>query len=261
VDRAASIIFDVTKGLKHAHRQGIIHRDLKPLNILIKGKKAKISDWGLSKLRTSSKSSSAIAFSPLYAAPEHFSKTRFGKPDERTDIWQLGVIFYELVTGKTPFGGEDFTFTEISYSIINDQPVLASEINAESKPVEHIIMRCIAKQMDDRYQGVEDLQQELGEYLKLEYKKSLKQSVSEQNMKRSAFYCCELFLMCAQLNEQSDALKYCLDMANYSDGDVKREVKGLAEDLKFRLERGINIGEEFMVKAKVVVHQVRMGWR
>lgn len=184
VEEATSIIYDVAKGLKHAHSEGIIHQDLKPSNILFKDGKAKITDWGLSKLKAGSKSSSITAFSPLYAAPEHFSK-KFGKRDERTDIYQLGVIFYELVTGKLPFEGEDIH--EISFSIINEKPALPSEINPKSKGVEHIIMKCMAKRKEERYQSVDELIEDLAVYLKEEYKKS-------KNFRKSAFFLYELLL-------------------------------------------------------------------
>ncbi|MDF2958261.1 MAG: Serine/threonine protein kinase, partial [Candidatus Alkanophagales archaeon MCA70_species_1] len=184
VEEATSIIFDVAKGLKHAHSEGIIHQDLKPSNILFKDGKAKITDWGLSKLKAGSRSSSITAFSPLYAAPEHFSK-KFGKRDERTDIYQLGVIFYELVTGKLPFEGEDVA--EISFSIINEEPTPPSEINPKSKGVEHIIMKCMAKRKEERYQSVDELIEDLAVYLKEEYKKS-------KDFRKSAFFLYELLL-------------------------------------------------------------------
>ena len=183
VEEATSIIYDVAKGLKHAHSKGIIHQDLKPSNILFKDGKAKITDWGLSKLKAGSKSSSITAFSPLYAAPEHFSKKL--KKDERTDIYQLGVIFYELVTGKLPFGGEDIH--EIYSSIMNEEPTLPSEINPKSKGVEHIIMKCMAKRKEERYQSVDELIEDLAVYLKEEYKKS-------KDFRKSAFFLYELLL-------------------------------------------------------------------
>ena len=105
VEKAAWLIFNIAEGLKHAHNKGIVHRDLKPRNVLLKDGVPKISDWGLSKIASES-SSSTVAFTPLYAAPEQVSR-KFGSPDNRTDIWQLGVIFYELVTGELPFKGSD----------------------------------------------------------------------------------------------------------------------------------------------------------
>jgi len=205
VEEATSIIYDVAKGLKHAHSEGIIHQDLKPSNILFKDGKAKITDWGLSKLKAGSKSSSITAFSPLYAAPEHFSK-KFGKRDERTDIYQLGVIFYELVTGKLPFEGEDVA--EISFSIINEEPTLPSEINPKSKGVEHIIMKCMAKRKEERYQSVDELIEDLAVYLKEEYKKS-------KDFRKSAFFLYELLLQSVERGDMEAVAWATEGLLNY----------------------------------------------
>ena len=207
VEDAASIIFDLAKGLKHAHSKGIIHRDLKPSNILFKHGKVKISDWGLSKLKASSKSSSIIAFSPLYAAPEHLSKSKFGKTDERTDIYQLGIVFYELVAGKLPFEGEDVA--GISFSIISEQPVPPSEINPKSKGVEHIIMKCMAKRKEERYQSVDELIEDLAVYLKEEYKKS-------RDFRKSAFFLYELLLQSVERGDTVEAVGWATEgLLNY----------------------------------------------
>jgi len=206
VEEATSIIYDVAKGLKHAHSEGIIHQDLKPSNILFKdGKAAKITDWGLSKLKAGSKSSSITAFSPLYAAPEHFSK-KFGKKDERTDIYQLGVIFYELVTGKLPFEGEDIH--EIYSSIINEEPTLPSEINPKSKGVEHIILKCMAKRKEERYQSVDELIEDLAVYLKEEYKKS-------KDFRKSAFFLYELLLQSVERGDMEAVAWATEGLLNY----------------------------------------------
>ena len=207
VEEAASIIFDLAKGLKHAHGKGIIHRDLKPPNILFKHGKVKISDWGLSKLKAGSKSSSITAFSPLYAAPEHLSKSKFGKTDERTDIYQLGIVFYELVTGKLPFEGEDVA--GISFSIISEQPVLPSEINPKSREIEHIIMKCIAKRKEERYQSVDELIEDLAVYLKEEYKKS-------RDFRKSAFFLYELLLQSVERGDTVEAVGWATEgLLNY----------------------------------------------
>jgi len=207
VEEAASIIFDLAKGLKHAHGKGIIHRDLKPSNILFKHGKVKISDWGLSKLKVGSKSSSITAFSPLYAAPEHLSKSKFGKTDERTDIYQLGIVFYELVAGKLPFEGEDVA--GISFSIISEQPVPPSKINPKSREIEHIIMKCIAKRKEERYQSVDELIEDLAVYLKEEYKKS-------RDFRKSAFFLYELLLQSVERGDTVEAVGWATEgLLNY----------------------------------------------
>lgn len=131
-----------------------MHGDIKHSNILIKDGKYKIADWGLSKIKKG-KSLTISALTPEFAAPEQI----YGKMDEKTDIWQFGVIFYELVTGKLPFEGKDEE--EVINAIINDNPIPVSEINPESKSFEHIIDKCLEKKREDRYQSVDDILKEL----------------------------------------------------------------------------------------------------
>lgn len=163
VERAAYIILEITRGLNYAHSKGIIHRDLKPSNILLKDDIPKISDWGISKVKSESRSSISTSLTPMYAAPEQYSPRTFGKSDERTDIFQLGIIFYELATGELPFTGEDLT--EISYAITNEEPKLLSETNPEAIDIEPIISKCLQKKKDDRYQSVSELQNDLAGFL------------------------------------------------------------------------------------------------
>ena len=140
-EKAAWIIFNVAEGLKYAHKQGIIHRDLKPQNIMLKEGIPKISDWGLSKVVTESTSTSVTAFTPFYAAPEQISKKFGEKNNPKVDVWQLGVILYELVTGELPFRGDDPV--EIMSSITMDTYILPSEINPEAAELEPIIVKCL----------------------------------------------------------------------------------------------------------------------
>jgi eukaryotic-like serine/threonine-protein kinase len=164
VNCAARIVQGIASGLAYAHTRGVIHRDLKPHNILFAEVMVpKIADWGLSKDADESKVSSIAGFSLAYAAPEQVSPREFGRTDARTDIYQLGVIFYELVTGRLPFGGEGIA--EIASSIIRDRPAPPSQLNPAAGPVEGIIVKCLAKEQKERYQSVEEVQKELLAYL------------------------------------------------------------------------------------------------
>lgn len=200
-------------------------------------------------------SSSATAnkgFTPIYASPEQIdSKSK----DEKTDIWQLGVVFYELVTGELPFKGDGFV--EILTAITTKEPVKPSEINPEAKEVEEIIMKCLRKDKKERYQSVKELQKDLSEYLGIKYKESLKLSVSRNDFKKSAYYCCELLLINMKINNMINAYNYTSDLLNYTGGEVKQEVQELCEHLKFRIEHGIkDIPEELIKKAEVIAHRV-----
>jgi len=260
VDTASEIILGIADGLSYSHAQGVIHRDLKPLNILLtKDLTPKISDWGLSKIIAESKTSSMYGFSPLYASPEQISPKKFGKPDEKTDIYQLGVIFYELSTGRTPFVGDDLV--EVSTSIVTEEPALPSELNPEAKIIEPIILKCLEKKKEDRYQNVGELQSDLASALKIQLKESLKMSVSKQNMKRSVFYCAELCLINARLGEIDEVMMWLKDMQNYASEKIRSDVDGLLDELERRkgMSSEEKISEEFTARLKNLLHQVRMG--
>lgn len=163
--KAVHIINGVTAGLRYAHEHGFIHRDIKPHNILLTEEMhPKITDWGMSKVSAADVKKSSIAgFSLSYAAPEQVSPSEFGRTGERTDIYQLGVVFYELVTGSIPFGGE--SIVEVGNSILRDEPIPPSEYNPDAEAVDRIILKCLSKNPDDRYQSAADLLEALAGYL------------------------------------------------------------------------------------------------
>lgn len=161
LQESVSITYDIAKGLAYAHSQNIIHGDVKISNILEKNGVYKISDWGLSKLKTGD-SVTLSGATPSYAAPEQISQ-EFGKADERTDIYQLGTVFYELITGRLPFEGD---ISQIYSSILNTEPTHPTEINPNANPVDEIIMKCLNKNKDNRYSSMEELIHELKKYQK-----------------------------------------------------------------------------------------------
>ncbi|MGB5925600.1 MAG: tetratricopeptide repeat protein [Dehalococcoidia bacterium] len=256
VEEATRLVFDIANGLSHAHAKHIIHRDLKPGNILTRTGIPKISDWGLSKTIAMGRSSGTPSFSPMYAAPEQLSPDRFGKPDYRTDIYQLGAIFYELVTGELPHKGD--SITEIMAQILMGQPEFPSQLDLEKKGIKHIIIRCLEKKMSQRYQSVDQLQRELAEYLKVEYEESLGRSHGD--MRRSGHYCAELCLVHLQVGNTSEALKYALDLTNYASGQAKVLLTPLIGELEFRRKEEQAVPEDLIERAGVVLHQVKMGW-
>jgi hypothetical protein len=154
------IIYEVAKGLQYAHKKHIIHGDVKFSNILIKDDVYKISDWGLSKLKTD-ESLSLSGATPSYAAPEQISHD-FGKADERTDIYQLGTVFYALLTGRLPFKGEIF---QIYSSTLTKMPTPPEKINTNAEPVNDIIMKCLSKNKEDRYSNMEELIEALDDFI------------------------------------------------------------------------------------------------
>jgi serine/threonine protein kinase len=163
--KAVHLITLVVDGLRYAHEHGFIHRDIKPHNILLtEDLVPKITDWGMSKvLAAEVKKSSVAGFSLSYAAPEQVSPSEFGRTDERTDIYQLGVVFYELVTGSIPFGGE--SIVEVGNAILREAPTPPSEYNPDAQAVEKIILRCLEKDPKKRYQSAAGLLDALYGYL------------------------------------------------------------------------------------------------
>jgi parallel beta-helix repeat protein len=163
--KAVHIINGVTAGLQYAHEHGFIHRDIKPHNILLTDDMVpKITDWGMSKvLAADIKKSSIAGFSLSYAAPEQVSPSEFGRTGERTDLYQLGVVFYELVTGSIPFGGE--SIVEVGNAILRENPIAPSEYNPDADAVEKIILKCLEKDPARRYQSASELRDALAGYL------------------------------------------------------------------------------------------------
>ena len=256
-EEAAWILFNVCEGLKFAHENKIIHRDLKPQNILLKNGTPKISDWGLSRIVSESTSTTATAFTPYYAAPEQINNRA---KDERTDIWQIGVILYEFITGEMPFRGD--SMIDIAMNIATKDPKSPVEINPETKVLESVVMKCLQKDPAKRYQSVLELQKDLGMYLRENYSELLKTSVSVQDYNRSSYYCGDLVMVNLLTGDTKSAYKYLLDLVHYSKGDVKAEAQELSEQIKMRMEMGVTeIPDELIQKAEIIVHQVSAGFR
>ena len=153
---ALDITIQMADGLRHAHDKGIVHRDIKSSNIMIqKNGQAKIMDFGLAKLAGSTMVTreGTTLGTISYMSPE---QTKGKGVDHRSDIWSLGVVLYELVSGQLPFRGEKDQ--AVIYSIVNEEPLpitsLRSGIPLE---FERIIHKCLERDSSYRYQGALDL--------------------------------------------------------------------------------------------------------
>ena len=149
--------------LAHAHENGIVHRDIKPGNVMILKKgEPKIMDFGVAKLDSSKLTSAGdVLGSPGYMAPEQALEARV---DPRSDIFSLGTVLYEALTGKRAFGKG--TFSEILMRLAYEQPVPPSRINGDiPEAVDDIVAHAMAKNPDQRYanadQMVEDIEDAL----------------------------------------------------------------------------------------------------
>lgn len=155
------IALGMVEGVAAAHRLGIIHRDLKPANVLLgRDNTPKICDFGLVKI--SEATTVTITGSRLgtiaYMPPEAFDARR--RPDHRTDIWALGVMLFEMLTGRRPFLGGDEA--SVIGSILNQPPLdLRSHRDDVPEVWEHIINHCLEKDPDWRYQSLDQLAEDL----------------------------------------------------------------------------------------------------
>jgi len=151
----ADLIRQLCEGLAQAHSAGIVHRDIKPENILIDpDQKVKILDFGLAKLKGSSKltKESSTLGTINYISPEQIKDTEL---NATSDIWSLGIILYELLSGELPFKG---TYEQaIIYSILNDEPDFSCLPDTWQK----IVRKCLEKKPENRYQDVNALKADI----------------------------------------------------------------------------------------------------
>jgi serine/threonine-protein kinase len=177
VAQAVDFVLQTCEAIAEAHTIGIVHRDLKPENLFCTPGKdgqpfIKVLDFGISKVLQDSALSDgagdtamtrvgALMGSPLYMSPEHLQSAR--EVDARTDIWSLGVILYELLTGRVPFTGEILpelainVATQLTPSVRNAEPAVSPELDA-------IVARCLQKQREQRYNDVNSFAEALSPF-------------------------------------------------------------------------------------------------
>ncbi len=157
VAQVKHVIFNAAMALEHAHENGIFHRDVKPDNIMLtKSGTVKVMDFGIARAvdSTLTKTGSVMG-TPAYMSPEQASGYKI---DGRSDIFSLGVILYELLTGRRPFSGD--TFPSLMFAIIKEDPAPPSLVDPNiSTTWDGIVMKALAKKLDERYAAAKDFAQ------------------------------------------------------------------------------------------------------
>jgi serine/threonine-protein kinase len=146
--------------LEHAHSNNIIHRDIKPQNILVTHDGiVKVADFGIARVSNSSTltNTGSVLGTAYYISPE---QARGGYVDEKTDIYSLGIVMYEMATGKVPFDGESPVTVALKH--LQEEPMKPSELNENIPPaLEGIILKCLAKNPASRYESATELIKDL----------------------------------------------------------------------------------------------------
>jgi len=158
VEFATSIVEDVGAALDLAHSREIIHRDVKPANIMIANGRAKVMDFGVARIASSTATATGTVIgTPSYMSPE---AVKGMKIDGRADVFSLGVVLYEMLTGQRPFAGD--SIPSVIYHIVGTEPERATTINPQlHNGIDLVLIKALAKAPGERYQTCSELSRDL----------------------------------------------------------------------------------------------------
>ncbi len=168
LEQVFHIAEQIGAALDHAHERGIVHRDIKPANVMVSAEgQVKVMDFGVAKIKSAGITSvGEVLGTPSYMSPEAVK----GKSvDGRSDIFSLGAVLYELLTGTRPFTGQNVT--TVIYKIIGEEPEPPAVVNPSLHPgLNHVVLKALAKQPEERYQSCAELVTDLKNHQALEQK-------------------------------------------------------------------------------------------
>jgi len=182
IDKVMHITTQVAEGLGFAHEHGIVHRDVKPSNVMVlKNGLVKITDFGIAQMSSATRTISGMVMgSPKYMSPEQVVGQAV---DGRSDIFSLGVMLYEMLTGKTPFSGDNIS--AIMYQILNDEPIPPRTFNQSiPESINFIVLKALSKHPDQRYQNAKEMARDLKRYKSLDIPASGKEPKPPEPMDR-----------------------------------------------------------------------------
>lgn len=270
---ALRLIKGIAEGLKHAHSKNVFHRDLKPQNILLESNLTpKITDWGLAKVGAiSTTATTTKGLTLLYAAPEQIDEESYGCTDQRTDIYQLGLIFYELRTGKLLYEGGSPAVVMAKIVNPDTKPKLPSQINENLAKYDPIFEKLIAKRKEDRFQNINELLEAIESLEAIEKEKeALTSAVTETKTtmltivdtgelrklkKQVVELSSRLALLNAKLNDKAELLKNLEDLKEHT-RKHKEELENAISQFELMLREGITIGKESIDSLKVLLHEL-----
>ena len=148
VEAAVEMTLGILAGLEHLHKRNIIHGDVRPDNVLLLGETLRLADFGLSRVLKSTSNGAVGASRAPYMAPEAFNR----KHSQQTDLWSVGVMLYQMLSGRLPFDGADPT--DLHVAICNEEP---EPLTAATGWLQEVVAKALSKDPQQRYQTTEEM--------------------------------------------------------------------------------------------------------
>jgi eukaryotic-like serine/threonine-protein kinase len=273
--KAVSIVRGIAEGLRYAHNNNkVYHLDLKPENILITSDYTpKITDFGLAKVKAISLSTKGLT--PLYAAPEQLDNSKYGSSDNRTDIYQLGLIFYELLTGRLPYDAN--TNDEIKSIILDERQFeYVSKHKIELAKYDHIVSKMLAKRKEDRYQSIDGFLSDLNilekrsieiEELRKSIEKSKDSIRKNKDPERIKEYkikiiedAIKLVNNCIELKDLVELRKELYEIPKYIvvKEELKQKLDNAIKQVDYCIDNRIELSDDFKDKINILLHEIKM---